>query len=650
MSSLTDKDRMNLNRVLERLEELEIYAVQREKLRRDRTLWYATERLFIKAGELMKRFRNGCDSLFRSTPIFKSLTGYRDVLAHTIDTDVEIVIGSFDSLSKLKKEIKDIIESNHSSNSKLSRYKLFGKSGTKLNRQRFIDSISDNLNLKEKDTLTISEPEDNPQVVKNISEIINNSELKKLTTQNKMIRDEVTSDIIKWSIDSQKSATENNFCQKELNEIDRIKNLSTTKFLKGYPSMNKNLINSYPELQSDLNFYNEKRLEVSRKIRLRKKQKKEFDVTNEIEAIKQNLTDILEKHIIENKIKQELDHIQKSRSSFQNKIYKKVEEYNKIKDLVSLFDGDISRLWGLSSNKWGNTDFGIIKRYAEILNNEESIRRLSSLLGKFKKSKKKLIEQELNEYEYNYEWELESSKGGEYVGITQGDDLANSIISELVYLADKDAEFLVYNKLLEKQLLTFDQKDYVKRMKETPIKKKTTSEKILKNGPIIICVDTSGSMKGIPEQVAKTIAFTLLKIALKSKRQCYLISFSTSIQTLELTNLHKDLDGLVSFLSSSFHGGTDLNIALKEALNKNLDENYVDADILMISDFVAPELNDEISELISESKENGTKFHSLTITENPNSEIFDSFDNNWIYNPNKEEDSIKNFVRNIKNI
>ena len=50
-------------------------------------------------------------------------------------------------------------------------------------------------------------------------------------------------------------------------------------------------------------------------------------------------------------------------------------------------------------------------------------------------------------------------------------------------------------------------------LKETIEQEEVMMEKKKPKGPIIICVDTSGSMHGTPENIAKTVAFALAKIA-----------------------------------------------------------------------------------------------------------------------------------------
>ena len=45
-------------------------------------------------------------------------------------------------------------------------------------------------------------------------------------------------------------------------------------------------------------------------------------------------------------------------------------------------------------------------------------------------------------------------------------------------------------------------------------------------GPIILCLDTSGSMRGARETVAKALALECLRGAHRQRRQCYLYAFS----------------------------------------------------------------------------------------------------------------------------
>jgi uncharacterized protein with von Willebrand factor type A (vWA) domain len=84
----------------------------------------------------------------------------------------------------------------------------------------------------------------------------------------------------------------------------------------------------------------------------------------------------------------------------------------------------------------------------------------------------------------------------------------------------------------------------------------------------------------------------------------------------------------------SFYGGTDAEPALKEALRQIKEEEYKDADILVISDFIMDNLSPEISDKIIEAKKMKNRFYSLVISPNANEKTLSVFDNNWIYDLN----------------
>ncbi|OAV67154.1 VWA domain protein interacting with AAA ATPase [Bacteroidales bacterium Barb6XT] len=151
-------------------------------------------------------------------------------------------------------------------------------------------------------------------------------------------------------------------------------------------------------------------------------------------------------------------------------------------------------------------------------------------------------------------------------------------------------------------------------------------------------------MHGTPETVAKTLCLALLKIAVRENRKCYLISFSTDIQTLNLNDYK-----IIHFLSMSFQGGTDATPAMQEALRMLTTEDYKKADIIMVSDFVMPAFDEQTQSQIKTAKENKTKFHNLVIGSSENTAAMKEFDNNWFYDINKP-DSLLTLVKNIRGI
>jgi uncharacterized protein with von Willebrand factor type A (vWA) domain len=157
-------------------------------------------------------------------------------------------------------------------------------------------------------------------------------------------------------------------------------------------------------------------------------------------------------------------------------------------------------------------------------------------------------------------------------------------------------------------------------------------------------------MRDAPETIAKLLCFAILKIAIRENRKCYLISFSTVFETLNLTDLRNSLEKIINFLSMGFQGGgTDAEPAILESLRMLETEDYKKADVIMVSDFVMPAFAEGIRQQISQAKEKKTKFHSLIIGTSQNKGVIKDFDNNWLYNL-ENKDCILQLIRDINGI
>lgn len=186
-------------------------------------------------------------------------------------------------------------------------------------------------------------------------------------------------------------------------------------------------------------------------------------------------------------------------------------------------------------------------------------------------------------------------KALEMDGIAHGDDINRMLPSELALLCHPILKTLWHAKRAERLLLLYQhrgkrgqgQKDEGAQERKGSINKKGRKDKSgLGRGPIIICLDTSGSMHGEPEHIAKAALLEALKIAHRDQRPCHLFAFSGPQQTTchQLDLRRGGLIELLKFLQFSFHGGTDLPQALKLALKKQTEEGWEKADILLVTD------------------------------------------------------------------
>ncbi len=108
----------------------------------------------------------------------------------------------------------------------------------------------------------------------------------------------------------------------------------------------------------------------------------------------------------------------------------------------------------------------------------------------------------------------------------------------------------------------------------------------LGRGPMIVCLDTSGSMRGAPENVAKACVLQALRSAHAAQRACCLLAFGGAGELLEqrLALSSDGLQALLDLMGQSFDGGTDLQTPLERAITLVRTNDFALADILIVSD------------------------------------------------------------------
>jgi uncharacterized protein with von Willebrand factor type A (vWA) domain len=133
-------------------------------------------------------------------------------------------------------------------------------------------------------------------------------------------------------------------------------------------------------------------------------------------------------------------------------------------------------------------------------------------------------------------------------------------------------------------------------------------------GPIIAVIDTSGSMHGLPERVAKAVVLEALRTAHAENRRCFLYAYSGPSQVLEheLSLTDDGLGRLMAFLSHSFGGGTDEAGMMQRVVTRLREQAWTKADVVFVSDGEWPAGARLISS-VHGAKEGGTRFHGVQI-------------------------------------
>lgn len=277
------------------------------------------------------------------------------------------------------------------------------------------------------------------------------------------------------------------------------------------------------------------------------------------------------------------------------------------------------------------------KRWAQYLANDAGVKALCDVLGKLRQIELSERVEQVSTVHIQDVWLPDPNSREEIVGVRLGRDLEHALPSELALLADPETSVLFDMKYIESRLMCFDMRgmQLVGEQHECVAEQRTSE--MDKMGPMVICLDTSGSMHGMPETIAKALALYMATKAREQKRDCYLINFSTSIETLDL-GMENGMEALMRFLKMSFHGGTDVAPALQHALDTMRRDQYAKADLLVISDFVMGHLPANILDAIEAQRFNGNRFHSLVINEGFHAQDVRSlFDQEWIYDPRSSQ-------------
>lgn len=174
-------------------------------------------------------------------------------------------------------------------------------------------------------------------------------------------------------------------------------------------------------------------------------------------------------------------------------------------------------------------------------------------------------------------------------GITIGNHISNALPTELALGADAELDTLFLRKVLSNRLQTFDCRS-IPTKPTRGVVKKTARRK----GPIIVCLDTSGSMNGKPLKIAQSLLLCLLETAIQEKRECYLISFAVDVKTF---NAVENRALLLDHFGTFAGGGTNASRMIEETLRVlNTEAGFAGADVLWITDFNMPLPSQELQD------------------------------------------------------
>lgn len=231
------------------------------------------------------------------------------------------------------------------------------------------------------------------------------------------------------------------------------------------------------------------------------------------------------------------------------------EQTEQMADVVDNFFGDVGTGAGDGQGVLSKVPYEDRLKLAEQLMNNSKLKEIAKILGRMKEMLNSISKKP-------------SKYGSSITDVGTGDNIRKSLSSEKLLLTDNELENQFYKKYFNKSLLQYQ-----------------TAGTQEQKGPVIVCLDGSGSMSGQRDYWAKSIAIAMLQLALKDKREFRCIIFSNKVNAIFDFNRETfTTEKLIEMATYFASGGTSFEPALQRAVESIEESSYRKADILFITD------------------------------------------------------------------
>ena len=252
------------------------------------------------------------------------------------------------------------------------------------------------------------------------------------------------------------------------------------------------------------------------------------------------------------------DTMKDSQSSIRRSIRKAVrkaeQEVNKTEEQAAAF--------GLNDNTGSQNGQGERARdLAYLIRSSESLRRIAKIAGRLKS-----IASRKQRTKSQFARERISS-------VETGANLARILPFEAAKLLDEDLELCLFRDLSERKVLQY----------------RLSGKEKTGKGPIIFCVDESGSMKGERNEWSKAVFLAIHSIARSQGRACSIVHFDNKVNRIaDFDPKEKNPEALIDSCRHFTGGGTDFISPLKAAAmlisNSAMNKKTKNADLIFITD------------------------------------------------------------------
>ncbi|WP_301109365.1 VWA domain-containing protein [Sporosarcina sp.] len=256
-----------------------------------------------------------------------------------------------------------------------------------------------------------------------------------------------------------------------------------------------------------------------------------------------------------------------------------------VKETIKVKESLISLMGGLSAGK-GDADLKKVPlrdqlAVADKVAMDPKMQEIAEWAGRFKEVARQ-------KQKSNYAESIERR------GVTMGNEMERLLPMELGLYTHKATKNDFLRRFAEGETLQFEQK----------------KREELGKGPIVFCLDQSGSMKLLDNQ-SKGFILALLSIAKKQRRDLCVLLFSTTLQRDTFYRGKITGNELIRLARTYLGGGTDFTLSLNAALQVIDQSAFKQADVIFVTDG-EDEVSAEFLDTFNRKKKE-KEFHVLTL-------------------------------------
>lgn len=384
---------------------------------------------------------------------------------------------------------------------------------------------------------------------------------------------------------AQKRSFEQNRRQVELRRWELVRDWTLEKRVKDWPSLLESLRDEYEAYGFVAGFYAHKFHENPE------------NLNNEVwEKFMEDW-----RELISLKVEQILETAEReSVIKLESKLQRYLKEIPPYLEVVSIDHDEFAQVWSTMNGFWNTVDFERMRQVVQIQRKYPILVEIAQKMGRVADENSR---QRMSVASGNSQ-QLQHATKADIQGITIGDDLNAMLPLEMAESADESLEDLFFYKYVTKSLQNFQHQSHLLKPVHQ-LQMKAAKQR----GPMIVCLDTSGSMYGQPELIGHSMLVKLLHLADTQDRDLYLIAFSVSIHPIEL---RKERGRLHAIFQKTSTGDTDASKMVTEVCRLLHDvPAYMSSDVLWITDFKMKLVEQDLLDQMQKHRRNGTCFYGL---------------------------------------